>query len=73
MIIIIIILVLKISNCSSEVRSRVTVHTVQLLPEQGFRENESYNTLSLNPGDEEEVLVPVVVRASNYYVLLHGS
>lgn len=39
----------------------MTVHTVQLLQEQGFRENESYSTLSLNPGQSEEVLIPVTV------------
>lgn len=53
---------IKVTNLSTEVRSRVTVQTIQLLPEQGFRENESYCTLSLNPGEEGETMVQVVVR-----------
>ena len=52
---------IKVTNISSEVRSRVTVHTIQLLHEQGFRENESCNTLSLNPTESDEVVVPTVV------------
>lgn len=40
----------------------MTVHAIQLLPEQGYRENETCSTLSLNPGDKEQMVVPVVVR-----------
>lgn len=57
-------LALKLSNISAGVRSRVTVQTVQLLPEQGFRENESYTTLSLTPGNQEEVIVSLVVSGA---------
>ena len=52
---------LKLSNISAAIRSLVTVQTVQLLPEQGFRENESYTTLPLTPGNQEEVIVPLMV------------
>ena len=55
-------LVIKVTNLSTEVRSLVTVQTIQLLPEQGFRENESYCTLALNPGEERETMAQVVVR-----------
>lgn len=58
-----IFLAVKVSNNSTEVRSRVTVQSVQLLPEQGFRENESYITMSLDPGTDEETLVPVEVSS----------
>jgi hypothetical protein len=37
------------------------VHALQLLPEQGFRESESYTTMSLDPGASDEMLVQVVV------------
>ena len=60
--------VVKVCNLSVEVRSRVTVQTVQLLPEQGFRENESGCTLSLEPGEEEEVLIQVVVSQASRHV-----
>lgn len=53
---------IKVANISTEVRSRVTVQSVQLLPEQGFRENESYTTMSLDPGTNDEMLVQVMVR-----------
>lgn len=56
------IIAIKVSNISTEVRSRVTVQSVQLLPEQGFRENESYTTMSLDPGTDDEMLVQVMVR-----------
>ncbi len=52
---------IEVTNISSEVRSRVTVHTVQLLQEQGYRENEACSTLSLIPGEKSEIIVPVVV------------
>ena len=61
-------LAVKVSNNSTEVRSRVTIQSVQLLPEQGFRENESYTTMSLDPGTDEETLVPVEVSGS---LILH--
>lgn len=58
-------LAVTVCNISAEVRSRVTLHCVQLLPEQGFRENETYSTLTLPPGQKEEVVVPLVVRVAS--------
>ena len=55
------LVVVKLKNLSNEVRSRLTVHTVQLLPQRGFRENEVCTILGLEPEEEGEVIIPTTV------------
>ena len=64
--------VLKLNNVSRETRSRLTVHTVQLLPEIGFRENETYSTVSLAPEGKEEFVIPtkVIFYFAFFFLLL---
>lgn len=56
---------MKITNISDEVKSRITVHAVQLLQDQSFKEKETVTTLSLSPGAMEEMVIPIVVSVSS--------
>ena len=47
-------------HCES--RTRITVHSVQLLPEKSFRENENNDIISLDPGGNGQLTLRVVVR-----------
>ncbi len=53
--------VVKLKNLSVEFRSRLTVHTIQLLPQQAFRDSEVCTTLGLAPQEDGEVIVPTTV------------
>ena len=48
-------------SLQSECRTRVTVHSVQLLPDKAFREQEVFETLSLDPDAKANMVIPVVV------------
>ena len=52
---------IEIVNLSAEFRTRITVHTVQLLMEKAFREQESCETLTLDPEATGNMVIPVVV------------
>ena len=59
-----------LSLCQSEVeiqslnetsRSRLWVHAVQLLPQNSFRENETLDTVGLEPAALSTTVIPVTV------------
>ena len=52
---------LELTNVSSEVRSRVMTHCVQLLPGRAFRERECSDMQALDPGARGELVIPVTV------------
>ena len=55
----------ELINLSAEFRTRVTVHAVQLLTQKAFREQESYETLTLEPDARGNMIIPVVVGRVN--------
>ena len=52
---------LELTNLVPDVRTRVTIHSVQLLPQKAFREHESFETLALEPEARGEMVISVVV------------
>lgn len=52
---------LEVVNLNAEFRTRITAHAVQLLMEKAFREQESYETLTLDPEATGHMVIPVVV------------
>ena len=58
-------------SLQSECRTRVTVHSVQLLPDKAFREQEVFETLSLDPDAKANMVIPVVVSILIIVWLFH--
>ena len=52
---------LVVTNMADDCRTRVTVHALQLMPQQPFRAHESYATLSLEPQQKDNMILPIVV------------
>ena len=52
---------LDVQNLNEVDRSRLWVHAVQLLPQRSFRDNETIETVSLEPGASSTTIIPVVV------------
>ena len=52
---------LKVTNLATDCRTRLTVHAVQLMPQKPYRAHESHTTLSLDPEQNESMVLPIVV------------
>lgn len=58
----------ELTNLSEEHRGRVTVHTIQLLPQRAFRINETQETMSLDPEAKSEAVLPITVSLRTLYM-----
>lgn len=52
---------LDVQNLNEVDKSRLWVHAVQLLPQNSFRENETIETVSLEPSASSTTVIPVTV------------
>lgn len=55
---------LEVRNLADDCRTRVTIHAVQLMPQQPYRAHETYATLSLEPDQNDTMILPIVVSWS---------
>lgn len=65
---------LTVNSLNGTNRSRVWIHAVQLIPQTSFRENETVDTLSLEPGATSTTIIPVHVSDSAhtcYYIIVN--
>ena len=56
---------LEVTNLADDCRTRVTIHAIQLMPQQPYRAHESYATLTLEPEQNDSMILPIVVSCSN--------
>ena len=56
-----------------EFRARITVHTVQLVPEKAFRENENIHFVTIEPDGMASVFLRVIVSYTTVHTVTAGS
>ena len=64
---------IELKDLVCESRARIILHTVQLVPEKAFRENENIHDVTIEPDGMASMALQVIVSYTTVHTLLSCS